>query len=151
MTEMIEAVDKNLLFNVGNVLVIPFWLAMILLPRWAWILRIIRSPWIAAPPALVYAVLVLPQVGGLLGALSNPSLASIAALLGTQAGALIGWVHFLAFDLFVGRWAYLDAIERKIHPLIMAPILFFTFMLGPLGLLLYLVVSRWLLAASRQL
>ena len=142
-------VDLNLLFNVGNVLVMPFWLAMILLPRWDKLVGLIRSPWIAAPPALIYVVLVLPQMGGLLSALSSPTLSSVAALLGTPAGATLGWMHFLAFDLFVGRWAYLDAIERKIHPLVMAPILFFTFTLGPLGLVLYLVISRWLLVAGR--
>ena len=133
--------DMNLLFNLGNLLVIPFWLIMIVLPRWGWVVRVIRSPWIAAPPALIYAALVLPQVGSLLLALSQPSLGSVAALLGSPVGATVGWMHFLAFDLFVGRWVYLDAIERKIHPLVMAPILFFVFMLGPIGLLVYLILS----------
>ena len=132
--------NLEILFNVGNVLVLPFWLMMIALPRWAWVQRIIRSPWIAAPPALIYAALVLPQIGGLLASLSNPTLASVAALLGTPAGTTVGWMHFLAFDVFVGRWVYLDAHERGIHPLLMAPILIFVFMLGPLGLLAYLLV-----------
>jgi hypothetical protein len=40
----------------------------------------------------------------------------------------------------VGRWVYLDAIEKRIHPLLVAPTLFFVFMLGPLGFTLYLIV-----------
>lgn len=134
--------NLDALFNVGNLLVMPFWLIMIALPRWAWARRLIASPLIAVPPALIYAALVLPQVGMLLPLLAGPNLGSIAALLGTPLGSTVGWMHFLAFDLFVGRWAYLDAIERGIHPLIMVPILFLTLMLGPIGLLLYLLIRR---------
>jgi hypothetical protein len=60
------------------------------------------------------------------------------ALLGTPFGTAVAWAHFLAFDLFVGRWAFLDSRRRGVHPLLMAPALFLTFMLGPIGLLLYL-------------
>jgi len=128
------------LFSLTNVAVIPFWLLMIALPRWRWTQRIIASPLIALPPALIYALLVLPQVGSLLAILGNPTVASIAQLLGTSSGATIGWAHFLAFDLLMGRWAYLDSQESGIHPLLMVPVLFLTFMFGPLGFLLYLLV-----------
>lgn len=132
--------NLDALFNLGNLLVMPFWLIMIALPRWAWARRVIASPLIVVPPALIYAALVLPQIGALLAVLAGPNLGGIAALLGTPQGSTIGWMHFLAFDLFVGRWVYLDAIDRKIPALLMAPILFLTLMLGPLGLLLYLIV-----------
>jgi hypothetical protein len=49
-------------------------------------------------------------------------------------------VHFLAFDLFVGRWAYLDSRQRGTSAWIVSPILFLILMVGPLGLLLYLFV-----------
>jgi hypothetical protein len=126
------------LFNLTNLTVVPFWLLMIALPRWRWTQRIIASPLIALPPALIYAFLVLPQIGGLLASLGNPSVQTIVELLGTAAGTTIGWAHFLAFDLLIGRWAYLDSQEQGIHPLLMVPVLFFIFMLGPLGYLLYL-------------
>lgn len=131
------------IFQLSNLLVMPFWALMIVLPFWRWTQRIIRSPWIAAPAALLYAALVLPQIGGLLAELANPQLAQIAALLGTPAGATIGWVHFLAFDLFVGRWIYLDSRERQLSAWLVSPILFFVLMFGPLGLLLYLLVRRF--------
>jgi hypothetical protein len=73
----------------------------------------------------------------------------VAALLGTPAGATIGWAHFLAFDLFVGRWAYLDSRERAISAWLMAPVLFFVLMLGPIGFLLYLAVRA--VDSARQL
>jgi len=63
----------------------------------------------------------------------------VAALLGVPAGATVAWLHFLAFDLFVGRWIYLDGRERGITSWVMAPVLFLTLMLGPCGFLLYLI------------
>lgn len=136
------SMNLDVLFSVGNLLVMPFWLIMIALPRWAWARRLIASPLIVVPPALIYAALVLPQVGSLMATLAGPTVANIVALLGTPLGSTIGWMHFLAFDLFVGRWAYLDAIDRGIPAILMAPILFLTLMLGPLGLLLYLLLRR---------
>ncbi|HNP74547.1 MAG TPA: ABA4-like family protein, partial [Kouleothrix sp.] len=108
------------------------------LPRWRATERIMRSPLVSAAPALLYLVLVLPRLAELLPALANPTLAGVAALLGTPAGATIAWAHFLAFDLFVGRWAYLDSRERGVSAWIMAPVLLCVLMLGPVGFLLYL-------------
>jgi len=54
-----------------------------------------------------------------------------------------GWIHYLAFDLFVGIWIKKNADYHGIHHLLVLPCLFFTFMLGPVGLLLYLFI-RWI-------
>lgn len=129
------------LFNLANISVLPFWVIMIALPRMPWAVRLIRSPLIALPPALIYAGTVLPLVaGGGLDFSAFGSLNGVMGLLSTAPGAAAGWAHFLAFDLLAGRWAYLDAIERKIHPALVAVPLFFVFMLGPVGFLLYLVL-----------
>jgi hypothetical protein len=132
--------DSATIFLLSNGVVMPFWLLMIILPRWQWTQRIIASPLIAAPPALLYALMVVPQLATLLPAVSNPDLAALATMLGTPAGTAIAWAHFVAFDLLVGRWAYLDSRERNVQPLLMAPVLFFILMFGPLGYLAYLVV-----------
>lgn len=128
------------IFSFSSLLVMPFWLLMIVLPRWRMTQRLMRSPLVILAPALLYAALVLPTVWEILSAVSNPSLTGIMALLGTPAGATIAWVHFLAFDLFVGRWAYLDSRERGVSGWVMAPVLFLTLMLGPAGFALYLLV-----------
>lgn len=128
------------IFGLSNLLVLPFWLLMIALPRWRWTQRIMASPLSVLPPALLYAVLVVPQLGAALPALMSPSAAGIAALLGTPEGATVAWAHFLAFDLFVGRWAYLDSRERGLSAWLMAPILLAILMVGPVGLLAYLGV-----------
>ena len=125
------------IFSLSSLLVMPFWVMMILAPRFRWTQRIMKSHWIIAPAALLYLVLVLPQFTAVFLEVTNPTLTGIIDLLGTPTGATLGWVHFLAFDLFVGRWAYLDSLERNISPFIMAPVLFFILMLGPVGFLLY--------------
>jgi hypothetical protein len=133
------------LFTIANISVLPFWLLMIFAPRTSWALRIIRSPWISITPVMIYGALIVPflaQMGpGLINAFGT--LNGVMGLLSTPQGALAGWAHFLAFDLLVGRLAYLDAHERGISALVMAPVLLLIFMLGPLGFGLYLIVRSF--------
>lgn len=130
------------LFSLANLLALPVWVLMIFLPGWRWTRRIMESLWPVSILALIYAGLLIAQVaapggGDLLAGLANPSAAAIAALLGSPAAATVGWIHFLAFDLFVGRWAYLDSRERGLSAWLASPALFFILMAGPLGFLLY--------------
>jgi hypothetical protein len=136
------------IFSLGNLVILPFWVLMIFAPRWEWTRRIMGSAWVAAPPAVLYVAMfgaLLMGVGGGLafdfGAFG--SAAGVAALLGDPFGATVGWMHFLAFDLFVGRWIYLDSQARGLSPWLVGPILFFTLMAGPVGFLAYLVVQRF--------
>ncbi len=132
--------DLETLFSLSNLVVMPFWILMIFLPGWAWTQRIMRSSLVIVPPALFYALLILPNLGAVLSGVASPTLAGISALLGTPEAAFAGWMHYLAFDLFVGRWEYLDSRVRGISGWLMAPALFFTLMLGPVGYLIYLGV-----------
>lgn len=139
------------IFQLSSLLVMPFWLLMILLPHWRRTKRIMASLWTVVAAALLYAILVAPHFVLLLSKFLNPTLETISALLGQPEFALVGWVHFLAFDLFVGRWAYLDSREHGLSVWIVSPILFFVLMFGPLGLLLYLATRRLLLRRTTQL
>lgn len=133
------------LFNISGWFVLPFWILMIIAPHWRYTLRILKSPLVILGPVIAYVLLVLPKIGTLLPIVMGPKLPEISLLLGTPEGATIAWMHFLAFDLFVGRWAYLDSRERGISAWLMAPVLFFILMLGPLGFLLYMGVRlAWL-------
>ena len=129
-------------FELSNLLVAPFWLLLILLPRWRFTSRVMRSPLVALGPAVLYAALTTPRLPALAPALLRPELPTIAALLGTPEGATIAWAHFLAFDLFVGRWIYLDGRERGVSAWVTGPVLFLTLLAGPLGFLLHLAARR---------
>jgi hypothetical protein len=132
------------LFELTFLVAAPFWALMILLPGWAWTRRIIASPLIALPVVLIYAAVVIPALGEVLPAVTDPTLGGVRDLLGTADGAAAGWAHMVAFDLFVGRWAWLDARERGIPHLVVAPILVLTILLGPLGLAVCLGArTRW--------
>ncbi|GIE32937.1 hypothetical protein Ait01nite_059820 [Actinoplanes italicus] len=128
------------LFDLTFLLAVPFWALMILLPKWSWTERIMKSPLIVLPIVAIYAALIIPDFAEVWSSVSNPTLGGVAELLGAPAGAAAGWAHMIAFDLFVGRWSYLDSRKRGVPVLLMAPILLLTIMLGPLGLAAYLAV-----------
>ena len=65
--------DPNLLFTLAFPLAAPFWALMILTPGWSVTRRIIGSPLIVVPPALVYAAVVLPQFGTVFAAVASPA------------------------------------------------------------------------------
>lgn len=125
-------------FQLVNLAALPFWMLMLLAPSWGVTRRVMES--FAAPLlfAVIYTVMVVPGLMDVLPKLMRPDLDTIATLLGDRRATVIAWVHFLAFDLFVGRWEYLDARERGLTHWLLAPCLFLTLMLGPLGLLCYL-------------
>ncbi|GAA3092676.1 hypothetical protein GCM10017600_88710 [Streptosporangium carneum] len=113
---------------------------MILAPTWPVTHRISSSPLIVLPPLAVYLVLALPRFPALWAVVSTTDLGLITAFFGRPDGAAILWAHVIAFDLFVGRWMYLDSRERRVHPLVMGPLLVLTILLSPVGLLVYLAI-----------
>jgi len=134
----------GVLFGLTFAVAAPFWALMILVPGWSWTRRIIASPLIVLPVVAIYALLVLPALGEIFPAVAAPSLAGIRELLGTANGAAAAWAHMIAFDLFVGRWCWLDSRDRGVPALVMAPVLLLTILLGPLGLAVYLAIRpRW--------
>lgn len=139
-----------LAFELSNLAVLPFWALMILAPRARLTARAVASPWILLPPLVVYAWAVLPALSQVLPIVARPELDSVANLLGQPLGALAGWAHFLAFDLFVGRFIVLDARERELPWFVLSPILVATLLLGPLGLLAYLVVRAGVFASVKR-
>ncbi len=78
--------------------------------------------------------------GGSRGGFS--SLHGVAELFSNPWLLLAGWVHYLAFDLFVGTWEVRDSLERGVPRLLVVPCLLLTFMLGPVGFLTYHVTRR---------
>jgi hypothetical protein len=97
--------------------------------------------------ALVYAILLplimtgaVDPVGPEGGTLDMTQLSGVMALFDSKGGATIGWIHYLAFDLFVGLWVARNADRHGYARWVQVPILFFTLMAGPFGLVLYLLL-----------
>jgi hypothetical protein len=125
-------------FELSNLVVLPFWALMVLAPGWAVTRRIAASPWIVAPPAILYLITMLPVLTMVLPEVAQPVQARIMTLLGTPTGTTLAWAHFVAFDLFVGRWIYCDSRSRSYSAWFVSPILVLTLLVGPIGLLIYL-------------
>jgi Domain of unknown function (DUF4281) len=140
----------SMAFELGNFAVLPFWALIIFAPRASLTARVLASPWVVVPPIILYAWAILPALPQALPVVAQPELESVAALLGEPRGTLAGWMHFLAFDLFVARFIVLDARERELPWFVLSPILLATLLLGPLGLLSYLIVRSGLAASLKR-
>ena len=115
------------------------WIILILLPR--------SLPWLLAVPryvipfglSLLYAGLAMTHFFTIEGG-GYSSLDEVAVLLSKREMLLAGWVHYLAFDLFIGGWIAVKADEFELNRIVQAPILVATFMFGPVGLALFLAI-----------
>ena len=73
---------------------------------------------------------------------SFTTIEGVRTLFSSDPGLVLGWVHYLAFDLFVGIWIARDADAKGYSRILQAPILFATFMAGPFGLLIWLILRE---------
>jgi hypothetical protein len=131
------------LFYLANYSVMPAWLLLAVAPRWEWTQRLVHSALYPALLGVAYTAGFLLAGPGSSGAGENASamsLAGISAAFANPRTLLVGWVHYLVFDLFVGAWEARDAQRRGVPHLLLIPCLFLTFMAGPMGLLLYLAI-----------
>jgi len=88
--------------------------------------------------AALYVILLaqgLPQAEG-----GFDSIEGVRGLFANDSALTAGWLHYLAFDLFVGTWIARDSVERRVYALLVAPCLALTLMFGPAGLLAYFLL-----------
>lgn len=69
------------------------------------------------------------------------SLAGVASGFSNAGHLLSGWIHFLALDLFIGAWQVERAEKIGLPHIFVVPCLALTFLFGPLGLLLFLLIQ----------
>lgn len=132
----------DLAFTVINWLVVPAWLMLVLLPRHTLTRRLVHS---ALYPAILGSIYLIGLVAATVFGQSAEgvgffSLSAVALLFDHPNGVIVGWTHYLVFDLFVGAWISRDAQRRKISHLAILPSLIGAFLFGPIGLLNYLLL-----------
>jgi len=135
--------QADLIFSIANWMVLAGWLALVLAPlRRAPLVLVARIA--AAGVAAIYVALL---VRGLISGPGLPegagfsTLDGVVALLSRPEAILGAWVHFLAFDLFVGSWMAEDAPKAGVPHWLLIPLLGLTLMAGPAGLLVYLLIA----------
>lgn len=134
--------NPETLFSICSTIVLPGWILLGFAPRWKWTERVAGSALISLLLALVYLYLIIVWFGTAEGGFG--SLTDVARLFQTPQLLLAGWIHYLAFDLFIGAWEVRDARRLGIAHVLVIPCLILTFLFGPVGLLLYFVL-RWTL------
>lgn len=127
------------IFAICNNGVLPAWLLLAFAPSWSWTQRIVHQLWIPVLLGCVYLGVFLTSPGFPAGG-GFSSLDGVMTLFTSPHFALVGWVHYLVFDLFIGAWEVRDARRRGIPHWFVVPCLALTLMLGPIGLLAYLVL-----------
>ena len=136
------------IFSIANLLAMISWIVLAIAPRWKWTNKIILSGAIPLLLAVAYFVLIVLFFGSAEG--SFGSLSGVMKLFTNEWAVLAGWIHYLAFDLFVGSWEVKDAQENGISHWLVIPCLFLTFMLGPIGLLLYNILRFFLAKGGKN-
>ncbi len=131
------------MFKIANTVALVAWLALII-ARFVPPLRRWVDPTAGYVVPALFAVVYIWLLGpGALDVLKNGSfnsLAGVAALFAQPQALLGGWIHYLAFDLFVGGWIAREGTALKISGFILTPILLLTFMFGPAGYLVFVLV-----------
>ena len=134
-------------FSIANTTAMPMWLLMIVLPKWKVTRFLIDYRVVPILLSLFYVfyMAVHLQTGA---GLDFGSLSSVMSLFTLENAVMAGWVHYLAFDLLVGMWMLNQNQKLGIHQLWMAPCLLATFMLGPVGFLLFMLIRTFKISRS---
>ena len=123
------------LFQIANPIAMLGWIALILAPFAPRVTDLIAAVIIPLLMAVAYSALILAHWSGATGGYG--SLPDVMALFANPHVALAGWVHYLAFDLFVGAWATRTARAAGINHLLVLPHLVLIFLFGPAGFLTF--------------
>jgi hypothetical protein len=128
------------LFSICNSVALAGWLLLVFAGRRHWVAWLTTGVILPLLFAVAYLALLVAHFGETKGGFG--SLTDVAALFSNHWMLLAGWIHYLCFDLFIGSWEVRDAEERGVSQWLVLPCLFFTFMFGPVGLLLYFAIRR---------
>jgi amino acid transporter len=126
------------IFAVANTWILPGWLLLLFAPSWKYTGRLVFYL-IILILAITYAVLLFSDLSSF-DPEAGSSLDSLAKAFGDPRAALIGWIHYLAFDLLAGLLIAMDARRVGVNRILMVLPLFLTLMTGPVGLLVYAII-----------
>ena len=126
------------IFSLCMVITMVGWVALVAVPLSS-ILLIRTARIVAVVLAIAYFIQLFTITQPVAGA-SFSTLAGVTALFSLPGNVMLGWTHYLSFDLFVGSWEVEDAGRIGIPHWAMIIPLGLTFMFGPIGLLTYSII-----------
>ncbi|MEK9609107.1 MAG: ABA4-like family protein [Flavobacteriaceae bacterium] len=128
------------IFNIFNSGILLFWMLLLFFPKQSITQKVIAYPWVPLVIAFGYIYFI--------GMTSGTFSADFTSLNGltemfqnaNPQGVAAGWLHYLAFDFWVGCWMLKNSQEKGVKHLWMLVPMLFTFMLGPVGIIIYTLV-----------
>lgn len=131
--------DWALIFKIANFSVLPGWFLLVLFPNKVATKLVVHSYLYPFILGSFYLFLIISSLGGEGG---MDTLENLKISFGRDEVLVLGWVHYLVFDLFIGAWMARDAKANQIKHWKIVPCLILTLLAGPIGLLIYLIL-RW--------
>lgn len=135
----------EIMFWFASLWIIPLWGLMWFLPRHHITARVMNDIRICILPLLIpYSIMVIPNLLDIFITLGSemPTPELVIEFFQEDEVILIGWLHFLAFDLFVGRYIWKRMIHYGRPIYVSTPILILSMMVAPLGFLLG-IIATW--------
>ena len=141
LTKIKSNMSNDQLFSVVSMMALCSWILLIIAPYWKFTEKVVFGGSITLL-SLLYVYLIAFHIretpdGGF------GSLAEVANLFQNQSLLLAGWVHYLAFDLLTGLFILNNARLHSINRWWLIPCLLLTFMFGPAGFLLYVIIRTF--------
>lgn len=127
----------ELAFTIANISVLPAWFLLVVFPKSQATKTVVYSWLYPISLALVYLALTIYSFGGEGG---MDTLENLKTSFQRSEVLLLGWVHYLAFDLFIGAWISRDSIKNQVSQILVKPCLVLTLFAGPIGLLSYAAI-----------
>lgn len=136
----ISLMTPDLVFQNSSTIAVLMWALMIFLPKWKGTQFMTKFKLIPVGFSILYTIYIIISLRSG-GGMDFSSLDSVMQLFTNKNAMLAGWIHYLAFDLLVGMWILEKNKEIRIHHLLIVPCLIGTFMLGPIGFLLFILLK----------
>lgn len=139
------------IFALVNWIAVAGWILLLAFPRRPKVMSAVLYLGVGLL-CLAYAAMIVGMHSGWIDAVRPPgapppnfldyNIAGLQNLFVSDGGLVLGWTHYLAFDLFVGLWIAKDADAKGFSRIAQAPVLLLTFLVGPVGLLVWLAVRE---------
>lgn len=139
------------IFSLTNFIAVVGWALLLFLPRGPKVMALVLYLGVGLL-CLAYVSMIVGMHAGWIDAarpagtpppdFTNYTVDGLQNLFVSDGGLVLGWTHYLAFDLFVGQWIAKDADNKGFNRFVQAPILLMTFLAGPVGLLIWLLVRE---------
>lgn len=131
--------NASSIFSFGNSFVLIGWILLVFLPDWKYTQVLILNG-VVVFFSILYSYLIGRDIGSF-DPNSFSTLANVKALFQNGDAVAAGWLHYLAFDLFVGAYIVRESKKVGTSRWIYTLILPFAFMFGPVGYLIYFMTK----------